>query len=364
MTEREHQIYEIIKKSPAIEQSEIASMLGISRSSVAVHIANLQKKGYIMGKQYIINAEPYVVGIGAANIDICGKCDAPVIMHDSNPALIQMSPGGVTRNMCENLARMDVDVRLIAAVGDDVYGEKIRTSCAEVGIDTSAFLTVKGQPSSSYISMLDSDGEMVVSLCDMSIVDCYTPEFIRSKASLLNGAQLIATDSCLPPDIMEALLDTARVPVFFDPVSVGRAKTMIDFVGRFDTIKPNRMEAEVLSGVKITDDRTLELACDKLIEKGVHRVIVSLGSKGCFYKDCAGNRQMRSLRALEHMVNANGAGDTFMAAIIRRSIDGASIEDMLDFALAAGIMAVQSERTINPDISVLNIEKTRKEYEK
>ena len=49
MTRREQEILEIIKEKPTIEQSELAAMLGITRSSVAVHIANLQKKGYILG---------------------------------------------------------------------------------------------------------------------------------------------------------------------------------------------------------------------------------------------------------------------------------------------------------------------------
>ncbi len=44
-------------------------MLGITRSSVAVHIANLQKKGCLLGRGYIVNEGNYVVGIGAANVD-------------------------------------------------------------------------------------------------------------------------------------------------------------------------------------------------------------------------------------------------------------------------------------------------------
>ena len=69
MTPREREILEIIRKKPTIEQSELAEMLGITRSSVAVHIANLQKKGCLLGRGYIVNEGNYVVGIGAANVD-------------------------------------------------------------------------------------------------------------------------------------------------------------------------------------------------------------------------------------------------------------------------------------------------------
>ena len=61
MTEREQEIFHIIEQNPAISQNELAAQLNLARSSVAVHIANLQKKGYIRGKGYIVNDSFYVV---------------------------------------------------------------------------------------------------------------------------------------------------------------------------------------------------------------------------------------------------------------------------------------------------------------
>ncbi|WP_352405018.1 winged helix-turn-helix transcriptional regulator, partial [Sporanaerobacter acetigenes] len=49
MTRREEEILELISKNPLISQKEIAEQLGITRSSVGVHIGNLMKKGYIIG---------------------------------------------------------------------------------------------------------------------------------------------------------------------------------------------------------------------------------------------------------------------------------------------------------------------------
>ena len=55
MTQRERQLLEWIRENPMISQQELADKAGITRSSVAVHISNLMKKGYITGKGYIIN---------------------------------------------------------------------------------------------------------------------------------------------------------------------------------------------------------------------------------------------------------------------------------------------------------------------
>ena len=64
MTQRERQLLNWIEENPLISQQELADKAGITRSSVAVHISNLMKKGYITGKGYIVHTAPYVTVVG------------------------------------------------------------------------------------------------------------------------------------------------------------------------------------------------------------------------------------------------------------------------------------------------------------
>ena len=79
MTQRERQLLNWIKENPLISQQELADKAGITRSSVAVHISNLMKKGYITGKGYIVHTAPYVTVVGGVNMDIGGwpSCRTP-----------------------------------------------------------------------------------------------------------------------------------------------------------------------------------------------------------------------------------------------------------------------------------------------
>ena len=61
-----------------------------------------------------------IVGIGAANVDIMGESAARLVMEDSNPGTLSVSVGGVTRNVCENTARLGLPTRLITTVGGHV----------------------------------------------------------------------------------------------------------------------------------------------------------------------------------------------------------------------------------------------------
>ena len=111
MTQRERQLLNWIEENPLISQQELADKAGITRSSVAVHISNLMKKGYITGKGYIVHTAPYVTVVGGVNMDIGGWPGEVPVMQDSNPGVVRMSLGGVGRNIAHNMALLGMDVR-------------------------------------------------------------------------------------------------------------------------------------------------------------------------------------------------------------------------------------------------------------
>ena len=91
MTQRESEILRLIQADPMISQQVIADTLGITRSSVAVHISNLIRKGYIAGKGYVLRSGSYVVVVGGVNVDIGGRSHAPLVKSDSNPGTVTVT---------------------------------------------------------------------------------------------------------------------------------------------------------------------------------------------------------------------------------------------------------------------------------
>ena len=362
MTNKEKQILEIIKNNPMIEQNDIADMLHIKRSTVAVHIASLQKQGLLMGKGYIINEDKYVVGIGAANVDIYGKSTIAIKTHYDHPANITTSVGGVTRNVLENVSLLGVKTKLISAIGNDVYGKLIVDHCEEVGIDVSNVLKVDGMSSGLFMQVQDNDNDMYLALCDMSVNERINLEYIKSKHKVLKNAKVIVIDPSLDNKVIEHILDTYKdIPIFMDPVSDNYALKMKPYIGKLFACKPNKTELENLSGVKISNDKDLKKAGQKLIDEGLDKLYVSLGKKGCLYMDKQGNYIKKDIKPAESVVNASGAGDSFYAAVIYSYINQFDDNKTLDYALAAGRIALESKTPINPKLSVKLINKRIKE---
>ena len=145
MTQRERQVLQLIEKDPLISQQQIADKLGITRSSAAVHISNLSRKGLIAGRGYVLRSGSYAVVVGGVNVDIGGRSFAPLVSADSNPGRVTISLGGVGRNIAHNLSLLGADVRLLTAYGDDAHGAQVAASCSELGIDLSHALRVSGE---------------------------------------------------------------------------------------------------------------------------------------------------------------------------------------------------------------------------
>ena len=349
MTQRERQILQLIEANPMISQQELADKLGIARSSVAVHISNLTKKGCIAGKGYVLRTGSYAVIVGGVNVDIGGHSYAPLVNSDSNPGRVSMSLGGVGRNIAHNASLLGVDVRLLTAYGDDMNGERVAASCSKLGIDMSCALRISGAATSTYLYLTDETGEMALAVSDMAICDQITPEYLADNLNLLQNAQLVVADCNIPAASLQYLAENLTVPLFVDPVSTVKAEKLRPILGKIHTLKPNRLEAELLSGVKIESKEDVAKAADKLMEMGVHRLFISLGGDGVLA--AMGDEKLWLPNLPGNMVNTTGCGDSFTAAIVWAYLEGMDLHSTAMAGLAAGSITMESNETINPAMS-------------
>ena len=205
-------------------------------------------------------------------------------------------------------------------------------------------------PVSTYLFLADSNGDMALAMNDMAIYEHLTPTFLETKLTTLNAAALVVLDTNLSAESIRYLGEHCTAPLFADPVSAAKAGKLEPILGRLHTLKPNRMEAELLSGVTVTDEASLYRAADTLLAAGLQRVFLSLGADGVLAADHERKVHLHNLPA--RMVNTTGCGDAFMAAVARAFLDGADLETAAKRGLAASAIAMESADTINPAMSL------------
>ena len=349
MTQREKEILDLIAQDPMIQQQTIADRLGITRSSVAVHISNLTKKGFLAGKGYVIRTGNYAAVVGGVNVDIGGRSFAPLVAADSNPGTVSITVGGVGRNIANNLALMGADVKMLTAVGDDRNGQHALSHCVEQGMDMNHALVLPGATTSTYLYLTDPEGEMALAVSDMSICEQITPAYLAANLNVLRNARVVVADANIPEESLRYLAENVTAPLFVDPVSTTKAEKLRSILHKIHTLKPNRIEAELLSGVPIREKADFPRAAEALRRLGVKRVFISLGADGVFAADENGEVWLPTVPG--KMVNTTGCGDAFMAALVWAAMEDLNLEESALAGLAAGSIAMESGLTINPDMS-------------
>lgn len=304
--------------------------------------------------------KPYIVGIGAANLDVSGRAACRARLRDSNPGHITLSAGGVTRNILDNYARMGGDCFLLGCLGNDGFGKMITDQCRHAGVNCDHVMTAD-TATSTYISILDNDGEMVEAVSDMRIMSGLSVDYIRDNDSIIRGSRMIVCDPSIPQPVMDYLLENYDNEICVDPVSRAYAAVLGERIGRFTMAKPNVLEAEVLSGCTIRNHDDLIHAAEVLIGKGLKKVFITVGKQGCLYYDRDGQLAQFRLPLEISVRNVTGAGDAFMAGAIHGCIEGKNPEDIIRMASAASWIALESEHTINPQMSMEAIERKLKE---
>ena len=160
-----------------------------------------------------------MVVVGGANVDVKARTTHALVRATSNPGTVVRTPGGVGRNVAENLARLGSRVALVSAVGSDADGDWLLAVTAAAGVDVSPVL--RGGRTGRYVAVLDADGELVAGVADMAATDALGPEVLDHD--LIRSAALVVVDGNLPATTVDAVLALGD-RVVIDPVSVPKAR--------------------------------------------------------------------------------------------------------------------------------------------
>ena len=296
------------------------------------------------------SAQPFVSVIGGLNIDLQGSSVNPLVFNDSNPGEIVMSAGGVGRNIAENISKLNIHSKILSYVGNDALGDFVVNKSSLSGVDTSFIKKHSHLPTSQYLSVLDDNNDMLVSISDMRIIEEMTIQDIDKWNLTIEQSSAIVVDTNIPIPVIEYLTDKySNIPLFLDPVSFAKTSKILKLIGRFHTVKPNRLETELISGVKITDNDSMLKAAKIIFDMGCKQIFITLGEDGVFYYD--GENFGQYLHKGVNMISATGAGDAFTAGVVYGFLKLNGIKETAEFASAAAVIALRSANTISDDLS-------------
>ncbi|MDX6330320.1 MAG: pseudouridine kinase [Streptomycetaceae bacterium] len=361
LTQREREIIALLRRDPLAGPQALADALGSTRAAVNVHLSNLGKKGAILGRGYILRQENAVVVIGGANVDVKVRSLAPLQHRTSNPGRSNTAPGGVGRNIAENLARLGTPTHLIAAVGRDAAGERLLsdTQAAGVRID---HVHRSAHPTGTYTAVLDADGDMVVAIADMAATDGLAPQDLDHGRELIANASLLVLDGNLSAEVLAYALEIAHaadVPTVIDPVSAPKAALLDPLLTSerpIFALTPNLDELEAIIGRPVgAGEAEVIQGAAALHARGVQHVWVRLGERGSLLST-RGKGHIFLTAPPAEVRDVTGAGDAMLGAFVHALLTGSDPAEAARYGHAAAALTVASAATVRPDLTSRLIE--------
>ncbi|WJG24420.1 ribokinase [Vibrio furnissii] len=250
----------------------------------------------------------------------------------------QVIPGGKGANQAVAAARLNADIGFIACVGDDSFGINIRESFKLDGMNIRG---VKMQPNCpTGIAMIQVSDSGENSICISAEANAkLTAEAIDPDLQHIRDAKYLLMQLETPLDgIVKAaqVAKEARTNVILNPAP---ARELPDaLLSCVDVITPNETEAEVLTGITVTDDASAQLAADALHGKGIEIVMITLGAKGVWMSQNGRGTLIPGFRV--QATDTTAAGDTFNGALVTGLLEEMPLESAIKFAHAAAAISV------------------------
>ena len=298
-------------------------------------------------------SRPYVLVIGAAGIDSKGRANVPLTLGSSTPGAIRVSVGGVARNVADNLARLGVETVLLSAIGTGGSGQRILNSAAQVGINTEYFIHSDEHYTAAYLAIFDEAGSLVMSVDDMQVLSCLTPQLIYQRRSLLKDAELVFLDSNLSKEAIASVFKITnryQIRVCADPTSTTLATKLQPYLSDIYMITPNVPEAEILCGHSIGDENEAIAAARKLVNTGVDVAIITLAESGVVYASTSDSGHIPALNT--ELVDPSGASDALTATVVFGLLNDFSLDESVRLAASAAALTLACSDTVCDDLSL------------
>ena len=303
-----------------------------------------------------------ILCLGAAHFDRTMQCLSPFVPAASNPVkTLHRKPGGVGRNIAVHLRLLGCHVGIATAAGDDGDGAQILQSLSEIGIDTRLLDRLAGQHTPGYTAILNTDGDLAIGLMDAETYDHLTIDHFQPRLEQLKNWNCWIADANLPTETLRWLSQNkGDIPLCAATVSPSKAERWKDIVGDVDLLITNRIESEVLTGLKVANKEDALHAARALQAKGTPSVIITLGALGVLSLHRGQAAFWPPLPT--HLVDANGAGDAFFAGF---SAAAASHPGDFDGAVTQGLamasLTAETHGTTVWDLKVQTVKERAKQ---
>ncbi len=280
---------------------------------------------------------PRVCVIGSANLDITMALPRlPRAGETVAGGTLVVNQGGKGTNQAVAARLLGAEVRMIGCVGQDDGGAQIREGLARLGIGVDGLMTVPEAATGTALILVDPDGQNQIGVA-LGANDRLTVDMASAHEASVAWAEVLLCQLETPLPVVRWGLESARRHGVTTILNPAPAQPLTDdLLALADLLTPNELEAGALSGAEVRDVESAREAAERLLARGAHRVVVTLGGQGALA--CDGTAALHFPAFPVTVVDTTAAGDAFNGALAVGFAAGGSLEQAIPLAAAAAAL--------------------------
>lgn len=250
-----------------------------------------------------------------------------------------LGPGGKGSNQSVAAAMAGGDVSFLTRVGQDAFAAIAKDIWAKAGVKSLVIEDAESYTGAAFIFLEQGSGSNAV-LVSPGAAGRITVADVEARAAEIGGAKVFVTQLEQPLEAAHRGLEIARAGGAITLFNPAPAQAVSDeMLALCDFVTPNETEAEILTGITVTDLESAKAAAESLRARGAGAVIITMGGQGAFYWDGALALHLPPMKAGE-VKDTTGAGDAFNGGLSVALAEGLAIEAALRFATATASISV------------------------
>lgn len=280
--------------------------------------------------------------VGSLNKDIVVKVDeipksGQTVMGEGLKSFF----GGKGANQAVTIGRLNGDVSMIGKVGNDQNGKDITKNLKDDGVNVEHIRVQDGISTGIALVAVNKSADNAIIIAPEANGKLNTND-IERNIKAIEEAEIILLQLEIPLEVVSYVIEKGYEMGKYIILNPAPAMNLSQYIyEKVNLITPNKSELELISGISINEKSDIQKAVNKLLNKGVREIIVTLGENGAMY--FSEDKKLEFSPQKVKPVDTTGAGDCFNGAVAFGLANGYSIEDAIKLAIKASAISVTRE---------------------
>ena len=286
-----------------------------------------------------------IVVFGSFVVDLMGRGPhLPVPGETVKSCFFKMGAGGKGFNQGVAAHKSGGDVTMITKLGRDAFAEIALGTMRELGMDTSRVIQTEEYATGVALIEVDENSGQNAIMVIPSACDHISDAEVAALKEVIEGADILLTQLETNMSSIKGVIDMAYAAGKTIILNTAPVQPVEDaLLSKVTIVTPNEVEASILTGVKVVDEQSAAQAADWFFQRGVKKVVITMGGMGAYVAD--GTRAELTPAFRVNAIDTTGAGDAYNGGFVTALSEGNDIFAAARFAAATAALSVQKMGT-------------------